>query len=348
MTQAVRENVFPGAVLLVSKHGAPVFFQAYGVADVYTGRPVKKETVFDLASLTKPCATTPAVMRLLDMGKLSLAMTLGELLAEFKNTDKENITVEQLLTHTAGFPDYQPYYKRLQAFRFEKAKQMLRDMLVKEPVVYKSGTKTVYSDLGFMILSWIIEDLTCLGLDAFVEQAVFSKYGLDRLFFPGVDKKIFSGLEFAATENCPWRKTVLTGVVHDDNAFSVGGVDGHAGLFGTAENLNIFLSHLISEYYGEADNGLFQSATLQRFFHPRKEGERALGFDVPSPVNSSSGRYFSKRTIGHLGFTGTSFWMDLERAVIVILLTNRVHPTRKNERIRNFRPRIHDEIMKNI
>ncbi len=347
MKQAVAENIFPGGVLLVSRKGAPVFFNAYGLADIYTKRPVKKETVFDLASLTKPCATTLAIMRLVEMQELSLSLPLGVLLHDFKGSEKEAITVKQLLSHTSGFPDYKPYYETLHTLPFEKRKKVQREMLAGESLENSPGTKTVYSDLGFMILCWIVETITHLRLEHFVQKEIYRPYGLKNLFFPGLNSVGSNGMEFAATEDCPWRKTVLNGVVHDDNAFVMEGVDGHAGLFGTADGLNTLLSHLLSEYHGTSGNFLFRKDTLHTFFKPQKGG-RTLGFDIPSMENSSSGHYFSEKTVGHLGFTGTSFWMDLEKSVIIILLTNRVHPSRKNEKIRVFRPTIHDAIMKNI
>ncbi len=348
MRQAVSKNIFPGGILLASKKGRPVFFKAYGLANIYTKRPVKKETVFDLASLTKPCATALAIMRLVEMNALALTNSLGALLPDFKNSEKEGITVKQLLSHTSGLPDYRPYYETLCNLSFEQRKMAQREMLVKEALENSPGKKTIYSDLGFMILSWIVEHVTDLRLDRFVEKEIYHPYGLKNLFFPGLNSAEDNGREFAATEDCPWRKTVLNSVVHDDNAFVVGGVDGHAGLFGTADDLNTLLSHLLSEYHGTSDQYLFRKETLHTFFKPQEGGDRTLGFDTPSVENSSSGHYFSKKTVGHLGYTGTSFWMDLEKSVIIILLTNRVHPSRENEKIRAFRPTIHDAIMKNI
>jgi CubicO group peptidase (beta-lactamase class C family) len=152
--------------------------------------------------------------------------------------------------------------------------------------------------------------------------------------------------EFAATERCPWRGILLEGVVHDDNAYSVGGIEGHAGLFGTAGDVLDLLSELMAVYQGSVSTGVFDVDLTRYFLSLNEQNGRALGFDAPSSKGSSCGRYFSKRTVGHLGFTGTSFWMDLDRAIIVILLTNRIHPSRDNDRIKDFRPKLHDAVMK--
>ena len=144
---------------------------------------------------------------------------------------------------------------------------------------------------------------------------------------------------------CPWRNRLIQGVVHDENAYTIGGVDGHAGLFGTASGVHDLLQEMLSTYFGRSHKGVLPQGLVQSFLNYDTGGERALGFDRPTPPGSSSGRYFSKNSVGHLGFTGTSFWMDLEQAIIVILLTNRIHPTRENDKIRIFRPVIHDAVM---
>ncbi len=352
MKQAVKEGIFPGGILLVSRDGSPLFFEAYGLANIFTGQPVRVNTFFDLASLTKPLATTLAVMKLVEMHKLDLSQSVGSVLAGFKGTEKEGMTVTQLLDHTSGLPDYQPYYLTLKELPVPERKTALRHLLLAEPLMNPIGREVVYSDLGFMILAWIIEQISGIQLDQYVLNEIYYPSGLTELIFPGfevsgADIKA-SEIEFAATELCPWRDVLLSGVVHDDNAFAVGGVDGHAGLFGTAGDVNLLLSKLLLAYHGALPDYMIHQKTLRTFFVPRGDTGRALGFDMPSPVDSSSGKYFSKESVGHLGFTGTSFWMDLQRRIIVVLLTNRVHPSRDNERIRAFRPALHDAVMKNI
>jgi serine-type D-Ala-D-Ala carboxypeptidase len=347
MKEAVSGNVFPGGVLLVSVRGNVVFFKAYGVENLFSGSPVTKETVFDLASLTKPLATTLAVMALIQRSDLTLTENLGAILPAFKNTDKAKIRIEQLLYHNSGFPDYRPYYKQLQNRDPGKQKDALRELLVKEPLIHPPGRQVVYSDLGFMVLCWVVETVSGIRLDQFVMENIYRPLDLKRLFFvPNGIKPLQA--KFAATERCPWRGILLEGVVHDDNAYAVGGIEGHAGLFGTAGDVFFLLSELSAVYRGDGATKIFDSELTRHFLSRNKHTGRALGFDTPSTVAPSCGRFFSKRTIGHLGFTGTSFWMDLERNIMVILFTNRVHPSRDNTRIKAFRPTLHDAVMENL
>jgi CubicO group peptidase (beta-lactamase class C family) len=178
----------------------------------------------------------------------------------------------------------------------------------------------------------------------------YKPLGLENLFFlPLKESEIRPGHACAATEDCPWRHKILEGEVHDDNAYVVGGVAGHAGLFGTARDIFGLLQHLLDTYTGKVASKVFQRETVQTFFECQQDqGRFALGFDTPTGLESSSGRYFSDHSVGHLGFTGTSFWMDLEEEVIVILLTNRVHPSRANEKIKDFRPMLHDTVMETL
>lgn len=350
MKQAVQDDVFPGGVLLVSKESDVLFFEAYGQANIETKQPVKKETVFDLASLTKPLATTLAIMKLIQQSKLKLEKTLGSILPEFEPTEKKDITVRQLLSHSSGLPDHKPYYERLRDLPFDNRRSALRDCLIKEPLISSIGQRTLYSDIGFMILSWVVENISGKRLDHFVSEEVYELLGIDwanELFFVDLSlppKKA----EFAATELCPWRKVLLNGVVHDDNAYAAGGIEGHAGLFGTASAIRDLLFELLAVYHGQFDKHVFSKELLHTFFQRQGDSDMALGFDTPSAKDSSCGSYFSEKSVGHLGFTGVSFWIDLERSIVVILLTNRVHPSRSNEKIKEFRPVIHNAIMQSI
>ena len=344
MRQAVADGVFPGGVLLISKDRSIVFCKAYGHANIFTGRPVNKHTVFDLASLTKPLATTLAIIKLIEKRQIDLNHTIGSILPPFKHTDKSQITIRDLLTHQSGLPAHRPYYQQLRCLPPDVRQNALRNLLVKERLIYPVGKNPVYSDLGFMILKWAIETICGQRLDRFLQKEIYQPLGLQHLFFPGLDAQV-DDHDFAATEKCPWRKTLLEGIVHDDNAYIVGGIEGHAGLFGTAGDVHCMLLELLTGYHGQSRSRLFRGALLHRFFECQPDAQRALGFDSPSVPVSSCGRYFSTRTVGHLGFTGTSFWMDLERSVIVVLLTNRVHPTRNNMKIKVLRPVLHDAVM---
>ena len=347
MRHAVTEGIFPGAVLLVSSETAVVFSEAYGLAHFSEQTPVTVNTVFDLASLTKPLATTLAVMRLVQDRKLDLADMLGELLPEFRGSDKAKIKLKHLLYHNAGLPDYRPYYKQLDKFAMASRRGELRRLLVNEPLIEPSGKDVLYSDLGFMILAWVVEHITARRLDHFVTEEFYRPLGLENLYFIAHNSNEHRG-SFAATENCTWRREIVIGRVHDENAFAVGGVEGHAGLFGTAEDVHRLLTELLCTYHGQTDDTLFDQDVLQEFFKRLPGTDKAMGFDMPRIKDASCGQNFSANSVGHLGFTGTSFWMDLEQSVIVILLTNRVHPTRENERIKKFRPHLHDAIMNTL
>jgi CubicO group peptidase (beta-lactamase class C family) len=347
MRQAIAEGIFPGGVLFVSKKGETLFFNAYGVAHLSSRAPIISETVFDLASLTKPLATTLAVMRLIQHGQIELEDPLDRILPEFERTAKAGIKIKNLLYHDSGLPDYRPYYKVLAGIEPDSRRSALRKLLVQEPLINPIGKAVCYSDLGFMILAWVIEHVSDQRLDHYVADEIYQPLGLKTLFFISDNMAKARG-PFAATENCPWRNKIIEGQVHDENAYVVGGIEGHAGLFGTADNVHRLLAELLSIYHGERKSKIFHRDLLQRFFKRLPGTDKALGFDAPSQADSSCGRGFSQTSVGHLGFTGTSFWMDLERSVIVILLTNRVHPSRENEGIKKFRPKIHDAVMNTI
>ncbi len=347
MRQAVSERVFPGAVLLVSREGSIACHNAYGFANLFSRRLMTTETIFDLASLTKPLATTLAVMILIQQGDIGTEQELGDILPAFKEDKKSTIKVRHLLHHNSGLADYRPYYKEIEHLPMKKRKQALRKLLVIEPLIHPIGTKVVYSDLGFMILEWVVEHLSGKRLDGFVSEMIYGPLGLDNLFFADLNAKPPRGV-FAATEKCPWRKILLAGQVHDENAYIVGGVQGHACLFGTAADVQLLISKLLSAYQGTRSDNLFQTDVVRLFFRRLPNTDKVLGFDTPTLKNSSAGSYFSANSIGHLGFTGTSFWMDLERFIIVIMLTNRVHPSRDNLVIKAFRPKLHDAVMRSL
>ena len=343
MRKAVAENVFPGAVLFVSVKDAFVFQKAYGVVDRFTRQTVTNDTLFDLASLTKPLAAALAVMMLIQQQRLGLEDHLGDVLPAFSGGEKSSIMIKQLLYHTSGLPDYRPYYNKLDRLSADQRKAALYNLLVQESLVHPIGERVQYSDIGFMILAWLIEHISGDQLDRFVSKHIYQPLGLENLFFAGLHASPSRG-RFAATEMCPWRNRLVVGQVHDENAYVVGGVQGHAGLFGTAADIQKLLFELLAVYHGDPAHKLFQTDQVQRFFGRLPGCDRALGFDMPAAVNSSAGKFFSPKTVGHLGFTGTSFWMDLDFSIIVIMLTNRIHPDRHNESIKEFRPRLHDEV----
>ncbi len=343
MIRGINNRVFPGAVLLVAEKGSVSFFNSYGYADIFSKSKMTIDTVFDLASLTKPLATTLAIIKLVEENKITLDQKLKSILFFLKDSEKGNITIRHLLYHGSGLPAYRPYYKELIKLPSNKRRAVLSKMIVNEPLENPVGEKTLYSDIGFMILSQVIELLSDSSMNTYIYKNIYEPLNLD-LFFIDVNK-VPVNKKFASTEKCLWRNRALCGEVDDENAYAVGGIEGHAGLFGTAENIYELTAELMAVYNDKQTQGIFKRELLVEFFTRHPGTDRALGFDTPAYKNSSSGSYFSYNSVGHLGFSGTSFWMDLERDIIVILLTNRVHPSRHNNRIKTFRPELHDLIM---
>ncbi len=348
LEEGVTTGVYPGAVLLIGSQGETVFFRAVGNA-VLKPQPVpmKRETIFDLASLTKPLATTVAMMKLVDQGDIDLDEPIRGLLPGVGGKDKQGMTPRLLLSHASGLRDWEAFYCRLNEVPREQRKQRVREWIVDSPLVFSPGSRALYSDLGFMLLEWIIEQKTGRDLDQFLREELYGPLGLG-LFFCDLSSPVhLDKTAFAATEFCPWRKRILLGEVHDENACAVGGYAGHAGLFGTAADVGNIGGFLLRCYNG-SQGEMLRPDTVQTFFSRQRNPEDttwALGWDTPSRSGSSAGSFFSEKSVGHLGFTGTSLWMDLEKQVMVILLTNRIHPSRENEKIKVFRPRLHDLVM---
>jgi serine-type D-Ala-D-Ala carboxypeptidase len=346
--------VYPGAaagVALGPPERRKVFLFTAGATGLgKEDQPIDRETCFDLASLTKPLATTLAVLCLIKEGKLGFAETLSSFFGGATPPEKQTITIRHLLGHTSGLPAHRPYHEHLLLLPLSERRQQLRSYLLAEPLLHEPGRQSLYSDLDFMLLGMIIEERTGQRQEEVVTKRVLQPLGLqEELFYPrsGSEEKKRS---FAATENCPWRERVLRGEVHDDNAHVLGGVAGHAGLFGTLGGVMALAVHLLDVRQGRASHSHYRADDLRECISSRnpKGGSSVLGFDTPSPAGSSAGRYFSKTSIGHLGFTGTSFWIDPEKELVVVLLTNRIHPTRENDRIKTFRPRFHDLAVENL
>jgi CubicO group peptidase (beta-lactamase class C family) len=358
LDDAVARGVFPGAVLLL-RDGARTFYQrAVGYRQLEPTRaPMDEGTIFDVASLTKPLATTIAVMLLVRDGKLHLDDRVTRFLHNFGVHGKTHVTLRHLLGHSSGLPAWKPYFKDILAIekRGEKinflgsaaAKDYVYNEISREKPEASAGTAAVYSDLGFMLLGALVEMASGASLDRFCQERIFRPLGLRATSFIDLGMVRARRIQpvtdlIAATERCPWRKRVLCGEVHDDNAYAMGGVAGHAGLFASARDVDTVASRLLACWNGSDD---FVPPAIMREFWTRTGvagSTWALGWDTPSPQQSSAGTRFSAQTVGHLGFTGTSIWIDLERQRHVILLSNRVHPSRDNALIKEFRPLIHD------
>jgi CubicO group peptidase (beta-lactamase class C family) len=346
LEKGVMEGVYPGAVLLVAQNGQISFLKEVGnLSIIPLILPMKRNTIFDLASLTKPLATTVAVMRLVNDNRINLDQPLSDLIDTNSLRDKKVLTLRAILSHCAGFKDWVPFYPDLMKYRADIRKKVLRKKIIELPLQYAQGSETLYSDLGFMILEWVVEAVSHETLRDFVHKKFYGPMGLKRTFLSTGDLT-FNMDEYAATEDCSWRNRIIQGEVHDENAYAAGGYSGHAGLFGTAKEIFVIADILRKHYTGETRD--YFSPDVVREFFKRQEMVRgstwALGWDTPSSENSSAGKYISPHSVGHLGFSGTSLWMDLDRNILVIFLSNRIHPIRNNLKIKAFRPVLHDLI----
>jgi CubicO group peptidase (beta-lactamase class C family) len=335
--EALAAKAFPGGVLAVGKDATLVHLQPFGRFSYDEGAPaVKADTVYDIASLTKVVATTTMAMILVDEGKLDLAKPVSAFVPAFHGGAKDKVTVEQLLTHSSGIEWWAPLYREVRG-----KEEFLRRVEAMD-LAYEPGTKSVYSDLGFVLLGEVLERVAGEPLDAFVGRRLFAPLGMKATrFCPGPDLLPC----IAPTERDAWRGRVVRGEVDDENAFALGGVAAHAGLFSTAGDLARFAQMLLNG--GVYDHQRIVSrGTVERFTKRAgvADSSRAYGWDTPHPA-SSAGDLLSPRAFGHTGFTGTSLWIDPERNLFIILLTNRVHPTRENDAIRQVRRRVADAVV---
>ena len=354
----VSQGVFTAAVALAGLKGELRWEGAAGFLSRDPGAAaVTLDTVFDLASLTKPLATTLALMVLAGRGRLDLATPLGEVLpAAWLPPDKRPLTLGSLLTHRAGLPAWRPFYQEVLAAPPEARPALLARLAAATPLEYPPDTATLYSDLGFMLLAAVVESLSGKNLDQFCREEIYRPLGLKTLGFiplpqpaqtvpttenrkPKTENRLYAATEPGLIAGRP-----PAGEVHDENAWAAGGVAGHAGLFGPGREVFQLVASIYRAYGGEPA-GPLTPAAVRTFLTVPPGADRACGFDIPGPdpAARAAGRYFSPRSVGHLGFTGTSFWLDLETGQMVVLLTNRVHLGRDDKtRIAAFRPRFHE------
>ncbi|MBB5347499.1 serine hydrolase [Desulfoprunum benzoelyticum] len=352
LQQGVSGGVFPGGVggIIIDRHDIRErVVWTCGYTDNNRRHVVQEQTFYDLASLTKPLVTVLSLLVLIEKNKITWNTPLADLLQRSVPVEKKRINLTSLMQHNSGLPAYKPYYIDLLKFADEQVrKDKIVESILNEPFEYTPGSSTLYSDLGFILLGHAIEQLSVEPLDSFWENNVVLPLSLEKqLLFSPNRKNIGNGL-VASTELCPWTKKMLCGEVHDENCRSLGGVAGHAGLFGTIVGVLDMCKHLLRQWRGDEEHPQYSSGLLRYMFEHKPGSAWRYGFDTPSKINSSSGRFFSSRSVGHLGFTGTSFWIDLEKGVAVVLLTNRVHPSRVNEKIRKFRPLFHDALMQSL
>ena len=349
LENGLREEVYPGAVLIVAQGKQIVSLLNIGNrALVPKHLPMEKETIFDLASLTKPLGTALACLKLVDQGLLDLDTAISDFIEPFPWKDKVGLSTRLLLNHSAGLAHWKPFYRELMRYPVEERKPLVRRLIMEEPLLEAPKSVSLYSDLGFMLLEWIVEVIAEQDLSSFLDAAFYQPLGLETLYLDHVTIARYKKERFAATEYCAWRRQIVQGHVHDENAHALGGYSGHAGLFGTAQDVLTVASTLVG-IHGGAASELLSPETVRTLFSRQSivEGSTfALGWDTPGGENPSCGVLFSSNSVGHTGFTGTSLWIDLDKNITVIFLTNRVHPTRSNEKIREFRPKLHNLIMR--
>ncbi len=343
LRQAIADRAFPGASLAVTHQGSLVASQGFGRFTYDDDAPVvQPDTVFDLASLTKVVATTTIAMLLYERGQLSLDAPLSTFLPEFvslapkhQQATREAVTIRMLMAHSSGLPAYE------KLFEFAQTREDLIHAALTARLVTPPGTRADYSDIGFILLGEVLAKQAGLALDLFARQEIFAPLGMTRTRFlpPDEWKTAIPPTE----DDLKFRKRIVQGEVNDENAYVMAGLAAHAGLFAPANDLAIFAECML--HHGAP---ILKPETVKLFTHrePTPPGtSRTLGWDTPSPTGSSSGRHFSPLSFGHLGFTGTSLWIDPARKLSVTLLSNRTWPDRSQQAIRQVRPQVHDAIV---
>jgi len=338
MNKGLEDSVFPGAVLLIEQRGKVIYRKPFGRFTYDKISPkMTEDAIFDLASVSKVVGTTTAAMMLCDEGKLDLDEKVTAYLPEFGNHGKENITVRNLLMHNAGFVPWKPFYKK-----YKTAEEVIDDIMNTE-LEYKTGTETKYSDLGMITLQKVIEKISGKTLDKFLYERLFKPLGMTRTMYNPPPKYWYYCVPTEKDDY--WRNMTMKGKVHDETAYLLNGVAGHAGLFSTADDIAKFMYMLLNGgKYG--DKKFLEKSTIENWTtRQSSQSSRGLGWDTKSEGFSSAGEKFSVHSFGHTGFTGTSVWADKDRDLFVVLLTNRVYPTRKNRKIIKFRPKLHNAVI---
>jgi CubicO group peptidase (beta-lactamase class C family) len=361
--KAIDAAEIPGAVVLarMPREGEVIeHCSVRGLAVVRPERiPMTRETIFDLASLTKPIATTTALMQLVAEGAVDLDAPVAKVLPVFAEREKEGVTLRHLLTHSSGLKPWRAFHELLQErerktgepwLATPAGRELILERILRSGLVHVPGEASVYGDLDFITLGAVVEAVTGQRQDDACRQRIFEPLGLGDSFFVPLGEgapEVAAPLRrrIAATENCPWRERIVWGEVHDPNAWAMGGVAGHAGLFASAGDVMRFAQVVLDVWHGRSD--ALPRETLRAFSerqHLPKDSDWALGWDTPTRGQSSSGKHFSQASIGHLGFTGTSLWIDLEREAVIVMLTNRVHQVAKKSPF-VLRPIVHDLVM---
>jgi len=316
--RGIKAGGYPGAAVIVGRKGAAVYEKGFGrLSWSETSTPVDAQhTIYDIASLSKVVGTTTAIMILYDEKKIGLDDPVVNYLPTFGGGDKDKVTIRELLTHTSGLPAGRDIW------RIAQTPLEARALVLSTPLEGRPGAQYIYSDLGADVLGLLVEVVSGEPLDKFLNRRVFEPLGMNETMYRPADSLKY---RIAPTEVTPPRGYPLRGEVHDENAYALGGVAGHAGLFSTAADLSVFAQMMLNG--GEYNGVQIVSKPTVDLFVSRAFGHRALGWDT-AEGDYGSGRYLGPTAYGHTGFTGTSMWIDPEREMFVILLTNRVHAAR--------------------
>ena len=337
----ITEKAFPGAALLINLDGKTIYKKGFGKFTYESDSPdVKPSTIYDLASLTKVIATTTAAMICIDRKYFTLDDKVEKFIPDFKANDKENITIRNLLLHNSGLPAWEKFYDK------NLTKDQILSDIYSSKLEYKTGSKTVYSDLGMIVLGKVIEKVTNSSLDKFCKKEIFEPLGMNDTYFNPPDSVKY---KIPPTENDTyWRNRLIKGEVHDETASLLGGVSGHAGLFSNVEDLAKFLLLILNKGFYK-NKRIINPETVELFTKRQsQESSRALGWDTKSETGSSAGNLFGTISFGHTGFTGTSIWVDPDRNLFVVFLTNRVYPSREKNKLLSIRPKLHDAVIRAI
>lgn len=345
---ALNNKVFSGASIAIStvyNEGFNRKIINYGFTHFNEGKKViDSRTFFDMASLTKPLVTVCSLLILQKEGKISINDPISKFYKNY-NSKTKDIKLWQLLSHCSGLIAHREYFSILsKAYDGDERNEKVIQSILDEELLSNPGEKCVYSDLGFILLGNIVEKVSGYKLDEYWNNNVCVPLGLsEELIFTLNSPK--NSYDFAITGKCGWSGRLLKGIVHDDNCRFLGGVAGHAGLFGTNKGLAMFCEILLLQLKNLKNYPVFEKSELFNWVKKLDGKAWSLGFDKPTALGSSSGKYFSKNSIGHLGFTGGSFWIDIEKGISISLLTNRVMSDEDNRAIKLFRPLVHNAIM---
>ncbi len=344
MQQAIDDSVFPGGVVGVMRKGSMVWNNAYGYHDYTKTRSVRNDDVYDLASLTKAMATTTSIMKLVDDGLIDVDDPVAKYISEFNTDEKRDITIEHLLLHTSGLPAFRVYVDKL------KTRAEIIDAVRNEPLEAAPGVKYTYSDLGFILLGEIVEEVSGLRLNQYVRTNFFYPMGMYSTHFNPKNIGRWMSSRIPPTEiDITYSRGTVQGEVHDERAWFMDGIAGHAGLFAPARDIAKYAYMLLNS--GTYGGHQYLSPEVIELFTSRRSqiNKRGYGFDRKSDGFSTAGELTGERTFGHLGFTGTSLWIDPDEEIAIILITNRTYPSRTYGRdISRIRAKIADAVMNSL